>query len=958
MKRFIVIAAIVALCFALSVLVSADGEGTAAGVLLDDMSSVSQWGSVSGTISFMRYSDETLYLSSGGEDAGYLSVRNNDAVTGAPLEVSRSFDAPVDLFRFDGVGFSINITDPGTAVAISDYVVTLTLYSRGPSYSYKSSCPVGEWTRITAPIGDYSLRTDIIGISVSVTAVAGTPEGKDGVDAIPVRLAFRLDAVSASSPRDTAFEEKFLCASFESRGGILSAEDGAVTLSHISGTGRLSGFPVIRDRENAASCDMIRFTVTETSQVRAVLEVIYLDGSTYTSDEKTVAAGVGCALCFLVDDIGSVYSMSLSLAGEGAGKFSLLGVSLVNLPENVSSGIGSLDLCRVLSGGEVNLRGSVPAGTVVDYMDGKIEVYCVPISGEIKSHLETAVPCAEVNMTTRFNINIDPSALPSGYRAMRFLAVIRRKDEVIMIGKATLPGFADDVGAKPPIYGSSIKGLITERCDISAGSAVTFIDVDAGELFGSAASGRIYSFGGRLYYFDNDYITRLDSKIKTASLTGTACFLRLSGSFGGVSSTGTETELLRLYAAVDYLSQRYSSAERGFIGGIAVSGSSSSEATARVMSAIYQIGRGRIAGFRVMLSVKGPLVGDGSAPDSADTVVGLSVSMNRFGSVGYDIVLELPAEESPSLALDAASALTDALPGVTPTSYYVIVAPKSGEVDVKTLLSGYAEEYYEICGRSGLRGLILSLPTLDDDDFASFSDYFFLLDTDAGGEADAFLGIAPEAVSEAARPRAYRSSAVAADDGGYAGYDMFDFTDTFDTAGWFSIGGKCSSVMSNGARALRADDCPGIARSFLSPVDFSSVDRLGITAFAEAEGEFILTVFSTEGCCRAELSLGAVPETRYVDIGELPGASSVTGIALVPKAGSATVFVSGVSLLSRSMTESQLSEHFSAGVGADAATVGEDNLLEVMAVAMLSVAFGVAAVAMIGYGAREKRRGA
>ena len=187
-KAFAVFGLAALFCLVFPLTASADGnEGSGVAVMLDDMSKTDVWGSVSGTVSYMRYTAETLYLSSGEDDTGYLSVRNNSAVTGAPLEVSRSFDTPLDLFSYNEIGFYINITDPGDGTPVSGYVVTLTLYSRGPSYSFRTECGAGEWTRVTAAIGDYSLRTDIIGISVSVTATAATEETAPAEARVPPR---------------------------------------------------------------------------------------------------------------------------------------------------------------------------------------------------------------------------------------------------------------------------------------------------------------------------------------------------------------------------------------------------------------------------------------------------------------------------------------------------------------------------------------------------------------------------------------------------------------------------------------------------------------------------------------------------------------------------------------------------------------------------------------------------
>ncbi len=967
-KAFTVFGLAALFCLVFPLTASADGnEGSGVAVMLDDMSKTDVWGSVSGTVSYMRYTAETMYLSSGEDDTGYLSVRNNSAVTGAPLEVSRSFDTPLDLFSYNEIGFYINITDPGDGTPVSGYVVTLTLYSRGPSYSFRTECEAGEWTRVTAAIGDYSLRTDIIGISVSVTATAATEETAPGTDgeaappALPLRLAFRLDGISTGAPRNTSFEERFLCASFESRGGRLTIGDDAVTLAHIDGTGRLSGCPVIRGREDT-DYDMIRFTVTETAPVRAVLEVTYLDGGTYTSEEKAVAVGVGNALCFRVANIGDIYSFSLSFSGEGAGELTLGGVSLLSLPDGEASGIGTLDLCRVSKDGSVKLRGSVPSETVAEYMDGKISVYCVPINGDWDVLPEDASPCAEISMTTRFDIDIPASSLPTGYRAMRFCAAITRGGQAVLISRPTLPTFADDTGARLPDYGTSIKGLMSGRDSVGSGAAMTFFDVATGDLFGTAASGRMYSFGGNVYYFDSGVIGELDTKIKTASLTGTACYIRLSPERGRFFSTDTVEGSSALYAAVDFLSQRYSSPEHGYIAGVAISSGDLSPVSgvdaARTLALTYQTGRGRISGFRVMLSLPEPFVGDGSAPDAADALLRIRSGASVIGSQACDILLETG---TPLSSYDAVSSFLQSLPGwETALSFVIYDQAESLPSEPRALLSDYASIYYAACSRGRLRGLVLNsggrTESMTEESFGEFSEYFFLLDTVEGAVTDAYTGTEPGVVPDGARTKTFFQGRESHRPVTFEGtYSIFDFSDSFDTAGWFSVGGKCSTVSAADGRAMRADTGGGVIRFFGTPRDFSAAEWLSLSAFSDIPGSFVLTLYTTSGAMRATLTLGSEPADKNIDISEFDGASSVYAISILPKDRAATVFVRGLSACSRTLGDEELAAAFSPppeeGNGA-----GGGVSFEVLAIISLAVAFGIAAFAVIGYGRRERER--
>ena len=936
--------------------------------VIDDMSSASEWSSVAGRVSYMRYGTETEYLSSGDEDTGYLTVRSSEAVSGTPLEVSRAFSERVDLFRYDGIGFYINITDVGVSSSV-EYIVTVTLYSRGPSYSYDAACRAGEWVRFDAPIGDYSLRTDIVGISVSVTA-------RTEIES-PFTLSFRLDGVEAFGLRDTSLEERFLCQSFESRGGrIVYDEGGFYSLTYSSGRGRILGYPTVRNRDTVSSNDIIRFTVSSIERITAELEVTYLDGSVYTTDTVSVSGGgVATALGFELDGIGNIYSFSLNIYGEAAGEVRLYGVGFLTLPESSGTGAGTVDVCRVLAGGEVNLRGTVPSATVADYIDGDISVFCVPVYGNAEEYISGAEPCVTIDITTRFNITISPSSLPTGYHAMRFVAVICRGEERVMISSPRLPSFADDVGARLPAGRGSIKGMTNSP--ITAGSAVTVIDVDLPDLFGTALSGRLYSFGGGVYYFDNGYIAGLDGAIKSASLTGTSCILRLRDPNGRVGfnvlSADNETDFSELYAAVDYLTSRYSSVDNGFISGIAVGdsiytdryGSETAAAEralteARALSTVYQIGRGNIAGFRVMLPIGGMFANVDAVCDAADMMRCLSVTMGEFGSVPYDIMI---TSDAPMGIFDAAASYAGALGRNVPESYYIVYAPKTAS-SARALFADYAEMYYDACARSEIAGFVLSFNSdgISDADMTAFYEKFYLLDTNEYAAAESYAGIpARDDFPERTHPITVMRGDIAGTIGGVTGsYNIFDFTDSFDTAGWFSFSGdgECLTVRTSSGRALRADaESRGAMYSCAqAPLDLSLTPFLRIEAYDSDAGEYELAVYSDSAVYHAAISLREYSSAYVADLSDFPGVGAVTGISLTPLDGGGTFYLSRVTVCSRTYGDDDVRDMFSASLTGNTDDAGEDNMLEIMAVSLISLAVGAAAVAVIGARSRDGRR--
>lgn len=936
--------------------------------VIDNMASAFEWSSVSGRVSYMSYGVETEYLSSGEDDTGYLAVRNSEAGPGAQLEVSRAFAEPIDLFRYDGIGFYINIADAGITESV-EYIVTVTLYSRGPSYSHETVCDVGEWVRLEVPVGGYSLRTDIVGISVTVTARTE--------DEPRSMLSFRLDGIEAVTLRDTSFEERFLCSSFDSRGGrIVYDESGFYSLTYSSGRGRILGYPTIRNRGGAHERDVIRFTISCTERITTELEVTYLDGSVSTTDGSYVnGGGVATSLCFELDGIGNIYSFSLRVYGEEAGEVRLYGAGILTLPETSAAGIGTVDVCRVLTDGEVNLRGTVPSATVAEYMDGDIAVFCVPVYGDAAEHIASADPCVVIDMTTRFNITISPSVLPNGYRAMRFVAAICRGEERIMISIPRLPSFSEEIGGRLPASRDSIKGMT--YAPTAAGAAVTVVDVDLSNLFGTALSGRLYSFGGVVYYFDNGYIAELDGAVKSASLTGTSCILRLRdpngmGSFD-VLSADNEESFSELYAAVDYLTSRYSTVDNGFISGIAVGDSIYTDrygvdtapaeralTEARALSAVYQIGRGNIAGFRVLLPIGGMFADADTVCDAAAMLRCLSVAMGEFGTVPYDIMI---MSDAPIGIFDAAVSYAGTLGKNAPAGYYVVYTP--GDVsDAHSLLADYTDLYYDACERGDIAGFLLSVgeDTVPGEELTAFYENFYLIDTSEYAKAEAYAGVpAHDEIPERAHPITVLRGTSGAAAGDITGsYNIFDFTDSFDAAGWFSVSGdgECLTVRTSSGRALRADaESRGVMYSCAqTPLDLRETPVLRIEAYDSYSGTYELTVYSDSSVFRSDLSLSEYSSSYIVDISGFPGIGGVTGISITPIGGDGTLYLSRVTVCSRTHDDATVRDMFVTPPTGIAGDTGENNMLEIMVLALLSLAVGVAAVAMIGARYRERRR--
>ncbi len=959
MKRAFAAAAVLLALLALSALscaVFAAGEDDE--LLIDDMSDVSEWSSVSGDASLVRYGSETETFSSGDDDEGYIAVRRFDTPTGEPLEISRSFSEAVDLYEWDSVGFYINITDAGVPGAV--YTVTVTLYTRGPAYSVSGEVGAGGWVRYTADIGGYSLRTDVVGISVSVSAAV--PDGAE-----KLRLSYRVDAMYAVGKRDTAHEARFLADSFEARGGVLErGDDGAYSVVAAGGRARITGRPVIRHRQDGGD-DLFRFTLTTDAPADVTLNVTYLDGTEAEAADpvRVTGGGVMTAVYFDIEDIDLVLSFTLTAEGEGTCALRLYGASVVDLPEGEAAGIGTLEVCRAVPGGGVNLRGTVPPASVADYIDGEIGIFCVPLYADVENYIKDADPVATLDVSTRFDVTVGASSLPTGYIAMRFVAAVCRGDERIIIATPKLPTFSDEIGAALPARRAGIKGLASDDAGTcaEAGAAVVIVDADLDELYGTASSGRLYSYGGRISYFDNSAISALDDVIKTSSLTGAACFLHLRyssprGGYRAVTVNDAD-EFAYLAAAVSYLTQRYSSTDYGFLSGIILGDSvytdkstggaeARAEAAARALAVTYQIGRSRIAGFRVMVPIGGKLADYTSSFDAATLLRRLSDAVEPYG-IGYGVYMR---SGEPLALADAVGAFAETLGGRAPTCFFAEYAPGSASRSPE-LLREFSRRYRLAASGGVLSGFILDMPVGGDGDFL---DMFYLLDTNEHARADKYAGTEGD-VSDLSYPVSLTRGGASAAEARLAGtYTLFDFTDSYNTAGWFPVagGGECVTVGALGRRMLRASGGVGAMwSSASSPRDLTACPHVLFEASSPDSGVFTFTVYSEDGIFTSPLSLVGGDRTFDIDLTDFPGVASVTGFAVTGGDG-AEIRIRRLSLGSETLGGDELALLFTSPEGGEGGDIERDSgALSVTALALASLAFGAASFGII----RSRSRG-
>ncbi len=972
-----------------------------------------------------KYSGTTSAMASGDDDAGFLFVRDGNLTVGTGLTLMREFDSEMNLYAYGGVTLSLSFTESDASFSSDyEYALTLTLYSGSPSSpEYTESAvisPDGQWETLTFSLEGWTGRGHVTGVLIALTVSPSDEETADDYSTVTLRL----DALAATGSADTELTEKFTTPAVYSDGEAL-IYDGEALLWSVADGGSASWSFIFPDESSVSSHDTLRLVLVSDIPITLTLELYYRtteadDGSGATSQTAS-ALGDGTieVIYFDAADVweldSAVLTVSVDDGGTSAG-VEIYGIDTLEYPVTVSSGIGSLDSCRMTSDGVLSLGGTIPSSTVAEYIDGRLSVYAVPVYADVDGTIESAEPIATSDMTTRFKIKIDEDDLPEGYDAMLFVVVIEAEISIdtgaddggeaetaeetaaedsgtaenvttdapattetvkVRVGKP-LPISYDGIGASVFSRSGSIKGICADFLTIDGLAAETVVTVDITELLGGGSSGRIYTYGGTVYYFDGSALSSLDAKIKPLSLSGTRCLLYITGGddYGGDVYIG-ESGLL--FAVVDFLCDRYSSDDYGYISGIVLDlsdvGGTTGErafAAAASLSAVYTVGRHRIDGFSVYLSVSA----DASSAEFAEMITYIdfvSAYMTGLGGAGWGIYFETESMASVSLFWQRVSASDGTSPSRLAVEYTPIIFsyPSAGSA-----MYDYISAYYTAAGYEYVTDFIFDATGTDmgenADIYTEFLALFAKLDTnlyasaeDAANEAALSEGLSPsislddEAAASRAHPFTYSSSAAkyTKPSDAIGEYTLFDFTSAYDTDDWFSGGtSECSSVKLGAARAMRAESAyDGIIYAPAGGLDLSGASVLKITCASDmGEGTRFLAVFiSDAGAYIVEFYPGNIDDGDvYLDISGFDGAGSVRAIyihaARDDNTGASTVgsfYVRTISVLSYTLDDDALCELYASANVDDAS--GE--AYETNAVMIAAVVFAAVVVTAAGY---------
>lgn len=739
------------------------------------------------TLSREEYTAADINSAADETDYGYLSLRRETARAGAIYSVSTSFNEPVNLYEYQSIELRVKadtLVFPRASANTGknvEFMVTVNIHSTDDTITTSRRIYADIWTSIIVPMSGWSGRTQITGISVAIKVMSSI----DGV----FSLSWQLDNITSKVKADTLHEDTFMTSQFVINKGLYSNEltSGYIKLAAgADGIVSLTAKPVFADTTSAPSYNAIRIVAGSTeTDVFLSITYVYKDGTTNTTDVKIVKGKASRgAYYFDVPNLALIESFTLTAENVIDGNLYIYSISPHSLPVPQEAGIGALESCKVSVDGSVTVRGTVPFDVAGDYINGKIAIFAIPSWADDKEYMAAAQPCAEIKMTTRFSVTVSSSALPAGYLTYRYAAAVIYDGTTLQIGSSMYISNPSLLGsALPKAISDGIKGLCGVKEHSGLGVSATVIDVDLTKLLGTSSGGRLYTFGGEIYYFDSAFISELDTLIRCYSLTGARVYIRLLCTDPGLSAGDMEEDKVSksahyyalraddersfgiLYSAVDFLTSRYRSSEYGYVAGV-IAGADASDTVSKnspgtnvspveyakllegAMRLIYEVGCANISNFEVYLPM-GPVLCagsgiDGGVYDAAHLLRTVSSFIKEGGAFDYRVLWQSPLSSSGEysgaavyvgadnieLLADYYSKLKNS--GLPAPSGVMFYWRPEGSVNISSLASGYVSGYYSTAKSPIVSAFILAPDsmTIADADWSIFTDVLRFIDTD------------------------------------------------------------------------------------------------------------------------------------------------------------------------------------------------------------------------------------
>lgn len=184
-----------------------------------------------------------------------------------------------------------------------------------------------------------------------------------------------------------------MSAGFTSVSGTIEEQEDRVLVSTENGSAAFHPNYILDDELDGGAAVCLRIQSNHTSGTIAVQGVPGSAPLALVPGEHTYA--------FIIEDVSSELQYVFDgVAATQEDPIVVTGAAIYPTEASYSEGIGSITSCRS-DKGEVTVRGTLSSDTVVEYIDGELALYIIPVWADEEAVLQED-PAATMSISTRF----------------------------------------------------------------------------------------------------------------------------------------------------------------------------------------------------------------------------------------------------------------------------------------------------------------------------------------------------------------------------------------------------------------------------------------------------------------------------------------------------------------------------------------------------------------------------
>ena len=342
----------------------------------------------------------------------------------------------------------------------------------------------------------------------------------------------------------------------EADGGTLRQTDDGVSLT-IEKVGASARFAIDKDKvqKNANSLSIVMSNHSFCNTVTVGAE--YKDGSSVYS-ELDISKSGRKTYTLPIENCESIDSVTMNFGSTVGGEIIFYSIFANEVFDEEKFGLGEISACT-LSQGKLILKGSMRHDAVIKHQKDTLSVFALGPGQDFEDIYSGSIePIAEnIAMTIRFELSA--SFAQDSANLLRYVVAVNSSDGLLPVCAPVYP----DIGTFD--YNINFKGIETNVISgvLESGAGLATVELKLSDIVSEGNYGYMVTLDDNRYFFNREYISELDSKIKT--LSGSSCdvFIR----FSEMTAVYTMEEQMRVYALVKFLSGRYSTRSMGIIKG-------------------------------------------------------------------------------------------------------------------------------------------------------------------------------------------------------------------------------------------------------------------------------------------------------------------------------------------------------------------------------------------------------